>query len=71
MDGVVHLVGDDYRGSWFVTDALRRAGIPVLELRADNVDERTYDRDAVRATVGRWLDDAVLPAAPQRSNEPT
>jgi len=57
----MHLVSDDYRGSWFVTDALRRAGIPILELQADNVDERTYDRQGVHGVVVDWLENEVLP----------
>jgi hypothetical protein len=61
VDGVVHLVSDDARGSWFTTRALEDAGIPVLELRADNVDARTADPDALTAAVATWLEDVVLP----------
>jgi 2-hydroxyglutaryl-CoA dehydratase, D-component len=61
VDGVVHLVSDDARGSWFTTRALEDAGIPVLELRADNVDARTADPDALTAAVARWLEEYVLP----------
>jgi hypothetical protein len=63
VDGVVHLVSDDPRGSYFTTRALEAAGIPVLELHADNVDERTFDEAAVTATVEQWLADRVLPSA--------
>ncbi|SHN74868.1 2-hydroxyacyl-CoA dehydratase family protein [Cryptosporangium aurantiacum] len=59
VDGVVHLVSEDGRGSWFTTSALRAAGIPVLELRADNVDSRGYDPDAAERTVGAWLTEQV------------
>ena len=57
IDGVVHLVSDDPRGSYFTTHALEAAGIPVLELHSDNVDSRDFDQDAVFGTVGQWLDD--------------
>jgi hypothetical protein len=60
VDGVVHLVSDDGRGSWFTTHALRAAGVPVLELRADNVDDRQYDGAAVEALVAAWLKADVL-----------
>jgi hypothetical protein len=60
VDGVVHLVSDDPRGSWATTRALRAAGIPVYELHADNADDSTYDVDAVRAGVATWLEESVL-----------
>ncbi|MFD7956570.1 2-hydroxyacyl-CoA dehydratase family protein [Streptomyces ardesiacus] len=40
--------------------ALEAAGIPVLELHADNVDARSADGDALTRTVGDWLDRHVL-----------
>ncbi|MFC4003827.1 2-hydroxyacyl-CoA dehydratase [Prauserella oleivorans] len=60
VDGVVHLVSDDARGGYFTTRALEAAGIPVLELRADNVDARRADADALARTVGEWLEARVL-----------
>ena len=63
VDGVVHLVSEDARGSWFTTRALRDAGIPVLELHADNVDARTADPDALTRAVAGWLETDVLPGA--------
>lgn len=60
VDGVVHLVSDDPRGSWATTRALRDAGIPVYELHADNADDATYDVDAVRGEVAQWLRADVL-----------
>jgi hypothetical protein len=60
VDGVVHLVSDDPRGSWFTTRALEAAGVPVIEIRADNVDARTYDTDTVASRIGAWLDNVVL-----------
>jgi hypothetical protein len=61
VDGVVHLVSEDARGSWFTTRALRDAGIPVLELHADNVDTRTADPEALTGAVSQWLESDVLP----------
>lgn len=60
VDGVVHLVSDDPRGSWATTRALRAAGIPVFELHAENSDESGYDVDGVRADVAAWLEREVL-----------
>ena len=59
IDGVVHLVSDDPRGSYFTTRALRDAGFPVIELRADNVDARGYSSGDVAATIGAWLESDV------------
>ncbi|MDY7104492.1 MAG: 2-hydroxyacyl-CoA dehydratase family protein [Actinomycetota bacterium] len=59
VDGVVHLVSRDPRGSWATTAALRRAGIPTYELHAENADDSAYDVDAVRADVAAWLTDEV------------
>ncbi|WP_026453748.1 2-hydroxyacyl-CoA dehydratase family protein [Saccharomonospora iraqiensis] len=64
VDGVVHLVSDDARGGYFTTRALEDAGIPVLELHADNVDPRTTDRATMTRTVAEWLEHRVLPDGP-------
>ncbi|MEU9638519.1 2-hydroxyacyl-CoA dehydratase family protein [Streptomyces tendae] len=63
VDGVVHLVSDDARGSYFTTRALEAAGIPVLELHADNVDARGAGPEELTRTVGDWLEARVRPAA--------
>lgn len=63
VHGVVHLVSDDARGSWATTRALRAAGIPVLELHADNVDARRSDPGYLDGAVGGWLEAEVLPRA--------
>jgi len=55
VDAVVHLVADDVPGSWFVTQALRDEGFPVLEVVADNADQRDARTD-VRALVTGFLD---------------
>ncbi|MEU4896886.1 2-hydroxyacyl-CoA dehydratase family protein [Streptomyces sp. NPDC044780] len=54
--GVVHLISPDSRSSWFTTHALRAAGLPVLEIRADNADGRSLDPARLHDDVGRWLD---------------
>ncbi|MHA6667870.1 2-hydroxyacyl-CoA dehydratase [Homoserinimonas sp. A447] len=60
VDGVVHLVSDDPRGNWATTRALEAAGIPVIEVHADNADSSSYDVDEFRGTVARWLQERVL-----------
>jgi hypothetical protein len=63
VHGVVHLVSDDPRGSWFTTRGLEAAGFPVLELHADNVDARTAAPGALDRQVSAWLEDVVLARA--------
>lgn len=68
IDGVVHLVSDDPRGSYFTTRALEEAGVPVIEIRADNVDANTFDTAAVSAAIDSWLTGVVLPGRDQPAN---
>lgn len=63
VDGVVHLVSDDPRGSWATTRALRDAGVPVLEIHADNVDARTAEGGGLDERLTGWLDAEVLARA--------
>ncbi len=56
VDGVVHLISADSRSSWFTTHALRKAGVPVTEIRADNADGRSLDRAALHDQVARWIE---------------
>ncbi|HEX7082815.1 MAG TPA: 2-hydroxyacyl-CoA dehydratase family protein [Gaiellaceae bacterium] len=56
VDGVVHLVGDALRGAPFITRALERAGIPVCEIRAHNVDQRAWDAEAIEARVTAFVE---------------
>ncbi|MGY1714947.1 2-hydroxyacyl-CoA dehydratase [Geodermatophilus sp. SYSU D01106] len=56
VDGVVHLVADDVPASSFTTRALEDAGIPVLEIRADNADPRASDPDALTAAITGFID---------------
>ncbi|MFG2084792.1 2-hydroxyacyl-CoA dehydratase [Spirillospora sp. NPDC048824] len=69
VHGVVHLIEDDARGGYFTTQALRRAGIPVIEIHTGNVDTRTYDGAAITRRIEDWLESAVLPEA-ERTRAP-
>ena len=60
IDGVVHLVGDALRGAPFITRALEEAGIPVCEIGAHNVDQRTWDDDAITAQVSEFIERRLL-----------
>jgi 2-hydroxyglutaryl-CoA dehydratase D-component len=59
IDGVVHLVSHDSRSSWFTTKALEDAGIPVLEIDADNADARTWDEAAFVAHLGTFIEERL------------
>jgi benzoyl-CoA reductase/2-hydroxyglutaryl-CoA dehydratase subunit BcrC/BadD/HgdB len=68
VDGVVSLTGgteDDCRETFGQHYLVRRrfeaAGIPVLRLGVDNADARSFDEAEIRARVGRFLEDEVLP----------
>jgi hypothetical protein len=56
VDAVVHLVAEDVPGSYFVSRALREAGIPVLEIRANNADPRRGGAQYVQNEVAAFLD---------------
>jgi len=60
VDGVVHLVSEDPRGSWATTEGLRAAGFPVFELHAENTDASGYDLEGTRAALGAWIEDEVV-----------
>ena len=60
IDGVVHLVGDAIRGAPFITRALERAGIPVCEIAAHNVDQRAWDDAAIKTQVSEFIESRVL-----------
>lgn len=53
-------------GSFFIEHALEQAGIPVLTLWADMVDSRLWDGEAMRARVGRFLEERVIRTAGSR-----
>lgn len=73
IDGVVSLTGgteDDCREAfgyhYLVRRALEREGVPVLRLGVDNADARSWNDDAVRARVERFLAEEVEPAKARR-----
>ena len=55
IDGVVHLVADDTPGSGFITGALEEQGIPVLEIRANNADERSSQEANIPARIDAFI----------------
>jgi hypothetical protein len=59
VDGVVHLVSHESRSSWFTTNALEEAGIPVLEIDADNADARRWDEAAFAGAVARFIEERL------------
>jgi hypothetical protein len=59
VHGAVHLVAHDSRSSWFTTKALEDAGVPVLEIDADNADARTWDEPAFVAALERFIEERL------------
>lgn len=59
VDGVVHLVADDTPGSGFITEALEAEGIPVLEIRANNADERSSGAARIPERMAEFIRDRV------------
>jgi hypothetical protein len=59
VDGVVQLVAPESRSSYFVTKALEDAGIPVLEIDANNADAREWDEAAFVAELSRFIEQRV------------
>lgn len=55
IDGVVHLVADDTPGSGFITEVLENEGIPVLEIRANNADERSSNQASIPDRISDFL----------------
>jgi hypothetical protein len=66
VDGVVHLVADDVPGSWFTTKALEDAGIPVLEIRANNADPRTGGPERIDRAVSDFIEGRLPTRRPRR-----
>jgi hypothetical protein len=56
VDGVVHLVTPESRSSYFVTQALEEAGIPVLEIDANNADARDWDEAAFVQSLSQFIE---------------
>lgn len=63
VDGVISLGEDDY----FSARRLEAAGIPVLSIRADNVDRRTWDETRLSETVAEFIERRVAPVAARRT----
>jgi hypothetical protein len=63
VDGVVHLLAPEARSGYFVTRALEAAGIPVLELDANNADARQWDERGFTETLSSFIDARVEPVA--------
>jgi len=59
VDGVVSFGEDDY----FSTRLLEAAGIPVLSVRATDVDRRTWDEASLRAQLVEFIEGRVRPRA--------
>ncbi|MGH1505011.1 MAG: 2-hydroxyacyl-CoA dehydratase [Acidimicrobiales bacterium] len=66
VDGAVHLPAAEHRDPAVTTDALRAAGVPVLELDGNNADARSWRADEMAAAVERFIDDEVAPVATAR-----
>jgi len=66
VDGVVHLVTPESRSSYFVTRALEEAGIPVLEIDANNADAREWDEQAFVASLAEFVETRAEPVAARR-----
>lgn len=60
IDAVISLGEDDF----FSVRRLEAAGIPVLTIRADNVDRRTWSESDLIERIGRFIEQRVLPAGP-------
>lgn len=60
VDGVVHLVADDTPGAGLITEALEEKGIPVLEIRANNADERSSAQARIPDRIAEFLRERVV-----------
>ena len=63
IDAMVHLVAESctqaVQGSYFIKQAFEKAGIPVLELRADTVDARSWDENQMTAQMESFLENRL------------
>jgi hypothetical protein len=55
VDGVVHLVADDTPAPGLITEALEDQGIPVLEVRANNADQRSSDAARLPERIAEFI----------------
>jgi hypothetical protein len=60
VDGVVQLVSAESRSPYFVTRALENAGIPVLEIDANNADARDWDEAAFTASLEEFVQTRIV-----------
>jgi 2-hydroxyglutaryl-CoA dehydratase, D-component len=65
VDGVVSLGEDDY----FSVKRLEAAGIPVLSIKADNVDRRTWAEEELIEIIGTFIEERARPAARRRHHD--
>ncbi len=62
VDGVISLGEDDF----FSVRRLEAAGIPILTIRADNVDRRTWSEERLIDQIGAFIERRVQPASEAR-----
>lgn len=55
VNGVVHLVADDTPGAGLISEALEEQGIPVLEIRANNADQRSSAAARIPERIAEFL----------------
>lgn len=64
IDGVVYMVPDNcmlsVEGSYFITEAFEKAGIPVLTFKADPVDARKWSRETMTALVEGFIEEKII-----------
>lgn len=59
VDGVVHLVADDTPGPGFITEALEDRGIPVLEIHANNADQRSSKEARIPEQISEFINERL------------
>lgn len=65
VDGVISFGEDDY----FSTQRLESAGIPVLSIRADNVDRRTWGEAQLGDAIAEFIERRVEAVAARRRDD--
>jgi benzoyl-CoA reductase/2-hydroxyglutaryl-CoA dehydratase subunit BcrC/BadD/HgdB len=64
IDGVIYMVPDNcmlsVEGSYFIIEALEKAGIPVLTFKADPVDARKWNRETMTALVENFIEAKII-----------
>jgi len=67
VDGVVSFGEDDH----FSVLKLEEAGIPVLSIRGENVDRRTWSEQRLTTAIATFLEERVIPMMSQRRSNAT